>query len=183
MPSLQWHQHTDASKIMFQGTLDSMYKWGREMPATDLMFLEICKLCCQTKDSVKSCRNRENTALSLRSKPRAQVSEWCFQLCLTVRYVPRNSKVTWSKLTLFCLIQSVSSYVIFLIFFHSWYLSCQKKKKKNLQDHVDSLSPRGSRFTSLLTSAFSEGPAGRTAPSSSPEWLLPPLCPPRSLCL
>ena len=109
------------------------------MPAIDRLFLEICKLYCQTKDSAKSCRNRENTALNLRSEPRAQVSEWCFQLYITLRYVPRNSEVTWSKLTLFCLIQSVSSYVIFLIFFHSWYLSCPKKK--DLQGHVDAVSP------------------------------------------
>ena len=79
---------------MFQGTLDSMYKKGREMPAIDRLFLEICKLYCQTKDSAKSCRNRENTALNLRSEPRAQVSEWCFQLYITLRYVPRNSEVT-----------------------------------------------------------------------------------------
>lgn len=110
------------------------------MPAIDRLFLEICKLYCQTKDSVKSRRNRENTALNLHSEPKAQVSEWCFQLYITLRYVPCNSEVTWSKLTLFRLIQSVSSYVIFLIFFHGWYLSCQKKKK-DLQGHVDALSP------------------------------------------
>ena len=48
------------------------------MPAIDCLFLEICNLYCQTKDSAKSCRNRENTALNLSSEPRAQVSEWLF---------------------------------------------------------------------------------------------------------
>lgn len=134
------------------------------MPAIDRLFLEICKLYCQTKDSVKSRRNRENTALNLHSEPKAQVSEWCFQLYITLRYVPCNSEVTWSKLTLFRLIQSVSSYVIFLIFFHGWYLSCQKKKKKRPTRPRGRSLPHGSPFTSLLTSTFSEGPACRTAP-------------------
>lgn len=98
------------------------------MPAIDCLFLEICNLYCQTKDSVKSCRNGENIALNLSSEPRAQVSEWLFPTVYYTEICPTQFKGNMIKTDIILLDPNC-----FLFFFLSSFIAgtwVVKKKKK-----------------------------------------------------